>query len=137
MKDNVKGLAFIMKLRPVSYNLDISGLNSFLNKNIRTPDGKTQSPSATEQQEIKAKEQIIYTGFVAQDVEKAAKELNYDFSGVDAPKNDKDVYALRYSDFVVPLVKAVQELVAENEAESPVWIKLSKCLLSKSSASVT
>lgn len=51
----------------------------------------------------------ITSGFVAQEVEKAAQRLGYDFSGVDAPKNEKDVYALRYSDFVVPLVKAVQE----------------------------
>ena len=36
--------------------------------------------------------------------------MGYDFSGVDAPKNDKDIYGLRYSEFVVPLVKAVQEL---------------------------
>jgi len=28
---------------------------------------------------------------------------------VDAPKNDKDSYGLRYSEFVVPLVKAMQE----------------------------
>ena len=53
--------------------------------------------------------QVLYTGFVAQDVEKAAKSLNYNFSGVDAPKNDKDLYGLRYAEFVVPLVKAVQE----------------------------
>src|SRR5258706_10860710 len=59
---------------------------------------------------MRAKEKIIYSGFVAQDVEKAAKETDYDFSGVDAPKNDKDLYGLRYADFVVPLVKAVQEL---------------------------
>ena len=38
------------------------------------------------------------------------KELNYGFSGVDAAKGDKDLYALRYSDFVMPLVKAVQDL---------------------------
>ena len=63
----------------------------------------------------KAKEQIIYTGFIAQDVEKAAKKLSYDFSGVDAAKNDKDLYGLRYSDFVVPLVKAVQELSNQND----------------------
>ena len=43
------------------------------------------------------------------------KELGYDFSGVDAPKNDKDLYGLRYSDFVIPLVKAVQELSAQNK----------------------
>ena len=59
---------------------------------------------------------IVYTGFVAQDVEKAAKSLNYDFSGIDKPKDDKQsFYGLRYGDFVVPLVKAVQELSAENE----------------------
>jgi len=56
----------------------------------------------------------VYTGFVAQEVEQAAKELNYEFSGVDAPKNENDVYGLRYAEFVVPLVKAVQELHAEN-----------------------
>ena len=52
---------------------------------------------------------IQYTGFVAQDVQTAAQNIGYDFSGVDKPASDKDIYALRYSDFVVPLVKAVQE----------------------------
>ena len=64
----------------------------------------------------KQKEQIIYTGFVAQDVEKAAKELGYNFSGIDAAKNDKDLYGLRYAEFVVPLVKAVQEQQQQIEA---------------------
>ena len=36
--------------------------------------------------------------------------MGYEFNGVDAPKNEKDYYGLRYSQFVVPLVKAVQEL---------------------------
>src|SRR6185436_4739617 len=51
------------------------------------------------------------------DVEKAAKELNYDFSGVDAAKNEKGLYGLRYAEFVVPLVKAVQELSKMNDEE--------------------
>ncbi|TMI79425.1 MAG: SlyX family protein [Bacteroidetes bacterium] len=58
---------------------------------------------------LKEKEQIRLTGFVAQEVEKSAKELGFNFSGIDAPKNQNDVYGLRYSEFVVPLVKAVQE----------------------------
>ena len=49
-------------------------------------------------------------------MEKAAKSLNYDFSGVDAAKNDKDLYGLRYAEFVVPLVKGVQELSKENDS---------------------
>ena len=56
-----------------------------------------------------AKSVIRYTGFLAQEVETAAKSSGFDFSGVDAPKNDQDLYGLRYSEFVVPLVKAVQE----------------------------
>ncbi len=35
--------------------------------------------------------------------------MGFDFSGIDAPKNENDVYCLRYAEFVVPLVKAVQE----------------------------
>lgn len=54
-------------------------------------------------------EKIRYSGFIAQEVEKAANSVGYDFSGVDKPKNEKDYYGLRYSEFVVPLVKAVQE----------------------------
>jgi hypothetical protein len=34
---------------------------------------------------------------------KAAKNLDYNFSGVDAPKNENDLYGLRYDEFVVPL----------------------------------
>ena len=50
------------------------------------------------------------SGLIAQDVEKAAEEAGYDFSGVQVPDNPEDLYSLRYSDFVIPLVKAVQEL---------------------------
>jgi len=52
---------------------------------------------------------ISFTGFIAQEVEIAADNCNYDFSGVKKPKTDKDLYGLSYSEFVVPLVKAVQE----------------------------
>ena len=61
------------------------------------------------------KESIRQSGFIAQEVEQAALNVNYEFSGVDAPKNENDFYGLRYAEFVVPLVKAVQELSAEND----------------------
>jgi hypothetical protein len=60
-------------------------------------------------EEVKQNDQIRYTGFIAQEVEAAANKIGFNFSGVDKPKNENDQYALRYSDFVVPLVKAVQE----------------------------
>jgi len=77
--------------------------------------GMPVTPSQLEINARNAKQQVLYTGFAAQDVEKAAKELNYDFSGVDAAKNNKDLYGLRYAEFVVPLVKAVQELSRMND----------------------
>jgi len=95
-------------------------------------DGKIIPLSQFEIDARRQKEQIVYTGFIAQDVEKSAKELNFDFSGVDAARNDKDLYGLRYAEFVVPLVKAVQEQQAiieklqkqvdANKAEIPVQI---------------
>ncbi|CAN5133389.1 hypothetical protein BH11BAC6_BH11BAC6_01030 [soil metagenome] len=118
IKENVPGLAFINKLKPVTYNLNLDAADKIVQRpEIKDKDGKAiqEKPSADQLASRKAKEQIIYTGFVAQDVEQAAKELSYDFSGVDAAKNDKDLYGLRYASFVVPLVKAVQELSKSND----------------------
>ncbi len=82
----------------------------------------------------RAKATIRYTGFLAQDVEKAAESIGYDFSGVDKPQHERDNYSLRYAEFVVPLVKAVQELEEENEqlrAEKDAEIADLKARLSK------
>ena len=62
-----------------------------------------------------AAERKLRTGFVAQEVEKAAQSLNYDFDGVNHPQNEKDNYSLVYADFVPSLVKAVQELSKMND----------------------
>jgi hypothetical protein len=116
IKQNVPGLTFINKLRPVTYNLDLDAADRILQPPVRKDkDGKTVVPSQFDISARNAKLQIVYTGFVAQDVEKAAKELNYDFSGIDAAKSNKDLYGLRYSEFVVPLVRAVQELSKMND----------------------
>jgi len=69
-------------------------------------------------QALQEKSAITYTGFVAQDVEKAADSVGFTFSGVDKPKDaNQGFYGLRYGDFVVPLVKAVQELSASRNSK--------------------
>ena len=99
IKENVPGLDFILQLRPVTYRLDfdnmkqITGTDNMLGKGDKT----------------------VYTGFIAQEVESAASNLGFDFSGVDRSKNNGDLYGLRYAEFVTPLVKAVQELAKQNE----------------------
>ena len=55
---------------------------------------------------------------MSQEVEQAAQSLGYDFSGVDKPRSEEGLYGLRYSQFVVPLVKSVQEQQAVIEAQA-------------------
>lgn len=50
-------------------------------------------------------------------VQRAAEESGYNFSGIDKPKNDKDTYDLRYAEFVVPIIKAIQEQQAMIKAQ--------------------
>ena len=101
IQTNVPGLTFINLLKPVTYTLDIHNQNKIIYKN--KIDGNQEWNSKYDL------EKIVQTGFIAQDVEAVAKSINFDFNGVQAPKSDDDLYALSYSEFVVPLVKAVQE----------------------------
>ncbi len=95
----VPGLDFILRLEPVTYHYDMDKIADFL----QTPDEMRQRGK----EEIKSA--MLHTGFIGQQVEKVAAELGFEFSGVDKPKTDSDYYGLRYAEFVVPLVKAVQE----------------------------
>ena len=113
IRDDVHGLDFILKLKPVTYHYDMVKLHAFLGKDkklaaMKDPDAISKW-ERLQSESMRNKEAIKYTGFLAQDVEDAAKETGYDFSGVHKPQNDKDHYGLAYSEFVVPLVKAVQE----------------------------
>ncbi len=100
VQETVPGLDFILKLRPVTYNLNPQAIAAF----FKMPDSL-----GNKEREL-AKPNTLQTGFIAQEVESVAKKMGYDFSGVDAPKNENDYYGLRYAEFTVPLVKAVQEL---------------------------
>jgi hypothetical protein len=100
IKEDVSGLDFIAKLRPVSYTVDKDAVDNFL----RIPDSLRNNSEASR------KKVSRQTGFVAQEVEEVVKKTGYVFHGVEAPQNDNDHYSIRYAEFVVPLVKAVQEL---------------------------
>jgi hypothetical protein len=102
--EDVRGLDFIMKLRPVTYQLDVTGLS------LKLDESKVDRQAPGLKAAMDEKESIVQSGFIAQEVEQAAASLGYEFSGVDKPKNEDDLYGLRYAEFVVPLVKAVQEL---------------------------
>ncbi len=101
IKNNVPGLEFIKMLTPVTYYFDEDKLAEFtktgtINNSFIKPASYTG-------------EKQLHTGFLAQDVEKIANQLGYSFDGVHVPVNNKDHYSLAYSQFIMPLVKSVQE----------------------------
>ena len=101
---DVKGLDFIKLLRPVVYNFDTKKFEGFLTKDM--PDSVRQRYMNGD---FTASTGIRQSGFIAQEVEKAAITSGYNFNGIHKPDNNNDHYSLAYSQFVVPLVKAVQE----------------------------
>lgn len=107
VNENVHGLDFILKLRPVTYHYNMEVLSDF----YRIPDSLRNTESLEESSNI------VYSGFIAQEVEKAANEVGFEFSGIDKPKNKNDHYSLRYAEFTVPLVKAIQEINLDNIAK--------------------
>jgi hypothetical protein len=77
--ENVPGIEFINRLRPVTYR------------------------------SLKGDQRICKTGFIGQEVHIAAQQVDYNFNGISIPEEKTNNYGLSYSLFVVPLVKAVQE----------------------------
>jgi len=103
IQENVPGLDFILKLRPVTYQWDIHNLNNHMG--ISDSAYQEEIPRGL----LAKKEAIIYTGLIAQEVEAAAKKTDFDFSGVHISENEYDPYSLAYGDFVMPLIIAIQE----------------------------
>lgn len=102
VKENVPGLDFIKKLKPVTYNFDTKKFENHLNPNRKEEIANIDYSKSTA---------IIHTGFLAQDVEKICNDLGYDFDGLHIPdaNNPTDNYGVAYSQFIMPIVKAVQE----------------------------
>jgi hypothetical protein len=111
IKEDIAGLDFINQLRPVSYTVD----HAALLKAHNIPE------SARAELQAGRKTDVRQTGFVAQEVEALIKKGNYSFNAVVAPQSENDNYSIRYAEFVVPLVKAVQELTTKlNEQEKEI-----------------
>jgi trimeric autotransporter adhesin len=113
VQENVSGLDFILKLRPVNYRLDMNKLSAHLDEDRpHDREGESDSEELTyaDRMSRTQKASMVYTGFIAQEVEQAALSVGFDFSGIDkSGVENGGLYSLRYAEFVVPLVKAVQE----------------------------
>jgi hypothetical protein len=107
VQENVPGLDFIKRLKPVTYTFDTKKFDEHLMQEMTDSDRKNKmkdinyTPSSA----------IVHTGFLAQDIERICMELKYDFDGlhIPDPEDKTDNYSVAYSQFIMPLVKAVQE----------------------------
>jgi hypothetical protein len=96
------GLNFISNLNPVSYSWIDGGTPANEPNVVGARPGKR-----------------TFYGFIAQDVRQTLDELGTgDFAGwtLDDPKDPESTQGLRYTEFIAPMVKAIQELSAENTA---------------------
>ncbi len=104
LKEDVPGLDLITRLRPVSYTFDRLAFAKHVKEDVEGREAELTQAS-----------QARTVGFIAQEVEATVKDLGYTaFDAVRVPENPTDNYSLAYAEFVVPLVKAVQELAAKN-----------------------
>jgi hypothetical protein len=118
--DSELGLNFINNLRPVSYKWKVGG-KSFVRQVFRNKDGEEVDPSSegaipAEIITVDHPGNRVHFGLLAQEV-KAALPEGVDFGGwVLTDKDNQDSQqALRYDQFIAPLIKAVQELSQENK----------------------
>ena len=111
VSENVPGLEFITRLRPVTYQFDIE-------QEYRLLYGSEDTTQWADKYDI---EHIRFSGFLAQDVEQASKAIGYSFGGLRTPHGiggDGRSYSLSYEMFVAPMVKAIQEqqqIIAQQE----------------------
>jgi len=102
IREDVPGLELVMALRPVTYRLDVQKLQKFLGLGI--PQDKRLLEG------IRRKEGERQIGFIAQEVEEAARRIRFSFHAVDRPADTTGgTYGLRYGEFVPVLVKAIQQ----------------------------
>jgi len=124
VRHDVKGLDFINRLQPVTYNERPEELHKIWG----TPDSLLREIDHSEINNTR------FIGFLAQDVAQAAKESGFDFPGIDEPRNEQEVYSLRYTDFIMPLVvgmKEQQQMIEEQQKEINELKKLVHALLEK------
>lgn len=124
IQDSVLGLGFVQSLRPVSYKW-LEGGRAVVRQVYH--DNKTG-------EEIREGEEVpsdavagriitetrpgtrTHWGFIAQEVKRAVDAQGVDFAGwvLSDPEDETSQQALRYDQFIAPLIKAVQELADKN-----------------------
>jgi hypothetical protein len=117
IEDSALGLEFINKLRPVSYKFKVGGNRVVEERIVKEAEYDTEGNLLRAQVTEKVVEPVAgkrtHYGLLTTNVKDAAGD--HDFGGyiktdIDNPESEE---ALRYDEFIAPLIKAVQELSAK------------------------
>jgi len=133
VRNTILGLDFIKSLRPVDYRWDMR--EDYKPVAPQYPDMEaTDEQKAAYQSEVKIwleacklknivhdgtkKRNRFHHGLIAQEVKAVLTQKGIDFGGYQdhSISGGDDVLSLGYDQFIAPLIKAVQELSAQNEA---------------------
>jgi hypothetical protein len=99
------GLEFIEKLRPVSYK--------WLNHEVIYDNEDPENPVKTIEMTTHDRRHF---GLIGQDIEKVMDDMNIDSNDLGAyVKDDEGSLALRYEEFIAPMIKSIQELSEQNK----------------------
>lgn len=115
IRDTLLGLDFIKSLRPVDFRWDIR--DDYLDKQeITLKDGTTEERLVPVTKDGSRARSRFHHGLIAQEVKAAADEQGVDFAGYQdhSVNGGCDVLSIGYTELIAPLIKAVQELSAEN-----------------------
>jgi hypothetical protein len=115
--DSELGLDFIMGLRPTSYRMargkvdyEVIGREEDVVELVENADGELAEQTTTGKditKEVVTEGKRTHYGFIAQEVETLLD--GRDFAGFIREQNDEKTLALRYEEFISPMVKAMQE----------------------------
>jgi trimeric autotransporter adhesin len=103
ISQNIPGLDFIMGLHPVSFQYKTFELDKHKLSFNASAQAKL-SPS-----DYVEADNIIHTGFLAQELEALLSEQGYATGMVHKPATARDNYSIAYDELIAPLVKALQE----------------------------
>ncbi|MBK6755706.1 MAG: tail fiber domain-containing protein [Flavobacteriales bacterium] len=116
VREDVPGLPFIIGLRPVTYRFDVETYDTYTGLAQRMREHSNAEELAAYAQAAEVSSAVRRTGFIAQEVDSLANAMDFEFSGVHRPVAEGDHYTIGYEQFVVPLVKAVQQQQAQLDA---------------------
>ena len=108
IRDTLLGLDFINSLRPVDFRWDYR--EDYFDRDPETNEITSVTKDGSR------KRNRYHHGLIAQEVKSASDSLSIDFAGYQDHKvnGGGDVLSIGYTELIAPMIKAMQELAAEN-----------------------